>query len=128
MNISNNFPPNIEDIKKVFAIADNFVYTYGDVIFNPSGKPISLFLMKHEEAHSIRQGGNPKEWWERYLVDKDFRAKEEIEAYQVQYREAKKFVKDRNELYRYLAKLAEDLSGKYGLDLTFLQAIAKIRL
>ena len=127
MKIIFDWPPNIDEIQKVFPVLDKVVFTYGNTLYNPHKEPISVFLLKHEEAHSIRQGGNPKEWWERYLTDKEFRLAQELEAYQIQYREAEKFIKDRNELYRYLRKLAGDLSGMYGLDLTFGLAMEKIK-
>lgn len=44
--------------------------------------------MDHEEVHSKRQGKNLdviEEWWNRYLIDKQFRFNEELLAHKAEY-------------------------------------------
>ena len=102
--------------------------TYGDVIYNPSGNNISLPLLRHEETHSKQQGNDPKGWWVKYLNDKEFRLSQEIPAYQVQYKEARKLIKDRNKLFKYAVSLAKDLSSEmYGNAISFGEAIKQVR-
>lgn len=108
-------PPNIETIRKFFKLPPTACFAYGDTIYNPNGGIIDQALMLHEEVHMRQQGENPDEWWNLYLMDADFRAAQEIEAYQVQYREYKRTVKDKNKLARILWKLSCDLaSPMYG--------------
>ena len=51
------YPPNIEEIKKAFKVADNTIYTYGNTIYSPKGADLDLALMAHEQTHAIQQGG-----------------------------------------------------------------------
>ena len=121
-------PPFYDELGKTFRLSEGTIFTFGDVIYNPSGNPISKPLYKHEEQHSKQQGGNPKEWWARYIKDPDFRLSQEVSAYQVQYKESKKHIKDRNELHRYLRRLASDLSSPlYGDCISFSEAYDAIK-
>ncbi|RLF07585.1 MAG: hypothetical protein DRJ64_02660 [Thermoprotei archaeon] len=115
MKIINRFPPNIETIKKYFAVADNTIFTYGDTIYNPANGHIDRALEKHEAVHSRQQGDEPDVWWAKYIASEDFRLSQEVEAYQTQYREKKQMIKDKNQLFRYANQLATDLSSNlYG--------------
>lgn len=125
--ISGGYPPNIEDIKKVFPISKNVIFTYGDKIYNPGGNDIDIALMAHEQTHSIQQDNDVKGWWKKYLEDKEFRLSQELQAYQVQYRYYCKEVKDRNQRYRFLNRLAGDLSSEiYGNIISRSEAIRSI--
>jgi hypothetical protein len=125
--IDGGYPPNIDDIKKVFPIGENVIFTYGNTIYNPGRGNIDLALMAHEQTHSIQQGDKVKEWWERYLKDKEFRLSQELQAYQVQYRYYCKAIKDRNQRYRFLNRLAGDLSSEiYGNIISRSEAIKQI--
>lgn len=128
MKIVTDYPPNIEKIKEVFDFEGKVpCFTYGNTLYNPSGNPVSASLLKHEEVHVRQQGENPEGWWDRYLTDIPFRLEQEIEGYQAQYREAKKWIKDRNELYRYARNLASDLSSPmYGSIISVQEALTKI--
>lgn len=113
MKIVKDYPPNIEQIKKVLEPAKGALFTYGDTLYCPTNPElIDIPLMAHEETHSRQQEvmGVDK-WWGKYLEDVDFRLSQEIEAYKVQYREAKKFIKDRNVLSDFLRNLASALSS-----------------
>ena len=90
MQIKKELPPNHEAIKKVLKPTKNTIYCYGDIIFNPSGLPISDDLMAHEEVHSKQQEPMGVEnWWKLYLEDSKFRLDQEIEAYKAQVKYAK---------------------------------------
>ena len=128
MKVIYEYPPNIEKIKKVLSIPESgVVFTYGDTIYNPSKGTIDELLEKHEEVH-MKQQTDPEEWWSRYLTDITFRASQELEAYRAQYKEAKKVIKDRNILFKYLKLLAKDFSSEqYGNPMSFEQAIKEIQ-
>lgn len=129
MIIKIEYPPNIEQIRKVFEIPYEACFTYGDVLYNPNGGEVDTALMKHEETHARQQKEiGVDKWWKLYLAYRDFRASQEVEAYQNQYKEQKKHTKDRNELNRYLTRLAKDLSSEmYGKVMTTTEARQVIR-
>lgn len=103
-------------------------YAYGRFLYNPSGNEIQVNLKIHEEVHMIRQNPDPDEWWDKYLKDPVFRLEEEILAYQKQYKYAKMMIKDRNELFKFLNRLANDLSSPmYGSIISKTEALKKIR-
>lgn len=128
MKIKKENPPNYGLLSQIFKITENVLFCYGDTIYNPSDCYIDEVIMKHEEVHSKQQGGDPDKWWQRYLLDSAFRFCQELEAYQVQYREYKKRFKDRNKQARILDILAQDLSSPtYGNVCTYQEAIMSIR-
>lgn len=87
MNIIKKYPPNYREIEKVFDLEGlRPVFTWGSEIYNPHDVPVSEDLMVHEEVHEARQGKDPQAWWDKYLVDPEFRLKEEVEAYGMQYK------------------------------------------
>src|SRR4051794_40352326 len=89
MQIKNNFPPNIELIRAVLPVPPDATFCYGDTIYNPSGKELPQDIQLHESIHSKQQGDDPETWWNRYLIDIDFRRDQEIEAYGEQFAFAK---------------------------------------
>ena len=129
MIIKNEKPPNWEKINKAFVLREGTIFTYGNIIFNPDGGSIDYPLMAHEIVHSVQQEKIGIEtWWNRYLADKDFRASQEVMAYQRQYQEARKSIKDRNRLFMFLRRLAKELSSEtYGNIMTEIEAIHAIR-
>ncbi|HEC32912.1 MAG TPA: hypothetical protein ENI63_01470 [Candidatus Kaiserbacteria bacterium] len=88
MKIVYKYPPNIEKIRAVFPLHKGIIFTYGDTLYNPDRGKIDEALMKHEETHTRQQGDDIDGWWEKYFVDVDFRMKQELEAYQNQYKYA----------------------------------------
>ena len=129
MKIVQEQPLFRDEVGKMFRLPEGAIFTYGDVIYNPSGRRIDEALLKHEETHSKQQGNHPDLWWQKYLTDTAFRAAEEVEAYRVQYQHAKKVIHDRNKLFRYLYMLATDLSGSmYGNVFTHSEAIQTIKI
>lgn len=119
MKVSNELPPNYEAIVKTFPVVkkrQGVVFTYGDTIYAPtSGGTIPKDLMVHESYHSeIQNKTSPALWWERYLKDPEFRAEQELGAYQRQYKSARKRY-SKASLRGLLERIAGDLSsGIYG--------------
>ena len=123
-----NYPPNINEITKVFPVLpESMVFCWGNIIYNPSGQDLADHIQIHELVHSNQQEGNPKEWWNKYLNDKEFRLSQELQAYQRQYQFAKVWLKDRNDLAKFLWGLAQDLSSLYQYDILFSEAMEKIK-
>lgn len=119
MNIVQAYPPNIAKIKLVLPLHPGIVFAYGDTLYNPDNGPVDIALMAHEKTHQVQQGADPEAWWDRYIVDMNFRASQEIEAYQNQYKKAKTLIADKNKLARLLDVLASDLaSPMYGSCMT----------
>jgi hypothetical protein len=129
MKISYSYPPNIKEIKTAFGqIGENVIFTYGDTIYNPNKKYLDVPLLCHEAVHSEQQGVNPGRWWRLYLKNPYFRLSQEVPAYQIQFREAKRFSKDIEALNKYATALAEALSGPmYGGIMTFGEALLAIK-
>lgn len=127
MEIINNWPPNIEDIKQALEINEKCVFCYGDKIYAPDAHEIPPEIIYHESIHSKQQGNNPKEWWYKYLLNKGFRLDQEIEAYAKQLAFVKKYTNSKRTEIE-LEEEAKALSGKeYGNLLTFDEAKTFIR-
>lgn len=124
------FPPNYADIcAAIPAVAKNkaIVFVYAPNIYSPAGIELRPDLIAHEEVHVTRQGDDPQGWWDKYLVDKDFRLREELAAYQVQYKYMEQHY-DRAKRRAILSSIAKDLSGPmYGGIITKEQAIKLIK-
>lgn len=136
MQIQNIPPPNFQKILKKFSVESQpIVFTFGDVIYNPSKGMIPPHVLVHEQVHvkqqkltASGQPTTPDEWWDKYLDDPVFRLAQELDAYRTQYKYICDVVSDRNTRARILTKLASDLSGDmYGRILTHAEAMKKIR-
>lgn len=130
MKIVVAYPPNIEEIDKVFNVKNTkgIVYTYGDILFNPDNGYIDVTLMVHEETHTSQQGNDPKGWWDRYMTDVNFRLSQEIEAYKNQYKKFCELFIDKNIRFKFLRKIASDLSGPmYGNIINVNEAMKAIK-
>lgn len=123
MKIVNDFPPNIDKIRKHLNPGPFTVFTYGDTIYNPHGGNMDECLLAHEATHSVQQEKmGVEKWWTEYIVDMDFRLSQEVEAYQNQWTHAKK---EFNRAYRkfLLPNIAKDLSSEmYGSMVTLEEA------
>lgn len=88
MKIVKDYPPNFKEIDAAFGIrkTPGVVFTYGDTIYSPHHTMLPNDLVAHEEVHERQQAdmGGPELWWERYLVDPQFRLDQEVEAYRTQ--------------------------------------------
>jgi hypothetical protein len=81
------FPPNYRAINEKFNVRGKpILFAFGDLIYNPGRIKVPPQLIAHEQVHSARQGGNPFEWWARYIDDPQFRLAEEIPAHAAEYR------------------------------------------
>lgn len=115
MNVVKEYPPNYEEIAKVFNVRSNknVCFTHGDTLYNPSGNPISQDLMLHETVHAKQQTefeGGADAWWTEYLIDPVFRLKQELEAYSRQYKYVQTF-SNRKTRRVFLQKIAKDLAS-----------------
>lgn len=131
MQIRNEYPPNIEKIKKVFPISKTTVYTYGDTIYAPGiNFNLPLDLIEHESIHSLQQRayGDPESWWDRYLKDSNFRLDQEVQAYKAQYKLFADVCKSRQKRFEFLVVIARDLSSSlYGSVTDFYTACRLIK-
>jgi hypothetical protein len=128
MKIINENPPNIEAIQTKFKLHKGVIFTYGDIIYNPDKGEIDEFILCHEQKHCEQQGDKPNEWWNKYLIDPEFRIKQETEAYGEQYKFIKDKIKEKKIVNIMLERLAGTLCGEiYGNVLTFNEAKCKIR-
>lgn len=122
------YPPMFEQIAEVFPMArkPGVIFSWGDRLYNPSGRDIQPQLMAHESVHSQRQGATDqsiREWWTCYLGDPAFRLEEELLAHRAEFRALKSWTKDRNALARSLHEIAARLSSPlYGALLSYPQA------
>src|SRR3954452_1929234 len=97
MNIVNDWPPNIELIRKHFPIGPHTIFTYGDCIYNPRNTELDQHIIRHEAVHCEQQAEyGAAAWWDRYIADPAFRLEQELEAYRAQWQFIKTEVWDRN--------------------------------
>lgn len=105
------------------------VFTYGENIH--SKETLTQDLLVHEMVHVRQQTtmiGGEDAWWEKYFTDPKFRIKQELEAYQAQYKFVVENIKDRNERARHLFFFATSLSGDmYGRAIPYSDATRLIR-
>lgn len=129
MQIKNSFPPNIDQIRLAGLRPDRgAVFAYGDIIYNPSGGEIPADIIFHENVHAEQQANytSPDVWWAYYLGDREFRKKQEVEAYYKQWQFVKKHVpKIGDEMVDNYADILS--SPMYNLDITKYQALTLIR-
>lgn len=90
MTIIKDRPPLYAEIDAAFGVAGKpVIFSWGELIYNPTGLKVSRELVAHEAIHGARQGTRDQEieaWWRRYIKDPAFRADEEIPAHHAEYR------------------------------------------
>lgn len=115
MQITTDYPPNYEEICKVFPLKGyKPIFAYAPYIFNPHKVMIGPDLLEHETVHGIRQGRDPETWWKRYMAEDNFRLAEEVFAHVAEYRflEQGKDRVGRRRVFDYLVKrLCEPMYG-----------------
>lgn len=113
MKILNERPPIWDRAIAAFKFNpyQRVVFAWGDVIYNPNGAHMSGDLIMHESVHGLQHKamGGPEIWWERYLVDAQFRLEQEIEAYGAQWRWLR--LNKGRRAYDVREKIIDDLSG-----------------
>lgn len=114
MNVIVGRPPNFDAIVRVFPLAakNSVLFTWGYAIYSPGGDYVSPELLEHERVHAARQAlTTPEAWWDKYLVDPEFRLNEEVPAHKAEYQEWCKTHRDRNSRAKHLAHVAMKLAS-----------------
>lgn len=132
IRVVKDLPPNFEEIAAVFPMAhnDGVIFAYGDTIFNPSGQALPQSLLDHEAVHCKRQiEMGVDAWWEKYLVDGEFRYNEELLAHRAEWQAVKADGSlSRPQRRDQLKQIAKRLSGPlYGRRVSFEQAKRDIK-
>ena len=111
--ISNDFPPNIEEIRKAFPLTGNEIFAYDEVIYHPGAGHLTAPLIAHEQLHFEQQkaAGGADVWWERYLRDVEFRYEQELEAHRKELYVFCQLTKRREHKWKYADQLARRLSS-----------------
>lgn len=130
MKIKQGYPPNIEDIKRVLSPDKDSVFCYGEDIYcqDPDNLPPDVIV--HEKVHARQQQNfsNPDLWWQKYLLDKQFRFEQELEAYAEQYLWLKWNGTSSSVLQEALEDLGSNLAHpQYDFKITAQEASSKIR-
>lgn len=88
MKIVDGYPPNFDKIAAAFPEAKRkgVMFSYGAVVYAPHGIRVPASLRRHEKVHSHRQAViGVEKWWDKYIVDKEFRFQEELLAHRAEY-------------------------------------------
>lgn len=125
------FPPNYEQIKRAFPVVDTYpaMFAFGEVLYAPHHEQIPEDILFHERIHTEQQKlfQSPELWWNKYLMDKEFRLTQEVEAYAAQYLWIKKNVHSKA-AREALVELASNLASPlYNLGISYAQAETHIR-
>jgi hypothetical protein len=129
VEIKQEYPPNIGKIRQAgIPLGGKEIFAYDNVIYNPSGGRLTEPLIAHEKVHFKQQGDDTDAWWERYLVDMDFRLEQELAAHRAEYKDFCRSVRQREKRVRFLSEIALRLSGPlYGGKITHRDAMKAIR-
>jgi len=129
MKFSTSKPPIFSKLHKAFGVewGGPLVIAYKDTIYHTG--PLHPSVIVHENVHLARQGKDADLWYENYIRNPKFRFGEELLAYHAQYDYLKDVIKDRNELSKWLWRLAQDLSGPmYGKVISHREALKLIAM
>lgn len=120
LTIVEEFPPNIEAIRRVFSLSGEEIFAWGSIIFNPANVKLTRALLAHERTHSKQQGDDIEKWWHEYLTNPKFRFEQELEAHQVEYAVFNNTELNRNRRRVHLKQISKRLSSPmYGRMTTF---------
>jgi len=85
--IVNDWPPNIDAIRRFLPVTRNNIFAYDGKIYSPGSKTLPPELIAHEQVHFEQQSRiGVLNWWDNFLIDKKFRLAQEIPAHQAEYR------------------------------------------
>ena len=129
---SHEHPPVFARLEKEFGAKwEDVCIAYGDTLHFHETDMVRRDLIIHEATHLRQQEFSQEkaaEWWQRWFNDPTFRLKEEIEAYQMQYRFLAGAISNRDELAAELMRLARELSApEYGPMISYQKAFAVIK-
>lgn len=129
MNVIHADPPNRAEIEESLGpLPEGVIFAYAPNVYVPSGRPLTSPLRAHESVHLRQQGDDPETWWERYLLEPDFRLSQEIEAHRAEWREVQRALPDRNQQNSERIAIARRLSGPlYGNAMTMREALRQIK-
>jgi len=125
MDILEQFPPNINEIRQYLDVDKHKpFFCYGNTLYNPFKQIIPEDILFHESIHAKQQTNyfSPDFWWQKYLMDREFRKEVELEAFARQYLWLKQYVPEkayREALEDFSVILSSDL---YDLNLNKYQA------
>jgi hypothetical protein len=130
MKIINEKPLIYDRLHKAFGVEwdKGLIIAYGgNIHFNGSFLPLAKIA--HEEVHFTQQMMmNQDEWWEKYITDKEFRLRMEVEAYRAEVKWINKTIKDRNLKFQMINDIAITLSSSvYGCIITRSEALKLIK-
>ena len=127
VEIVDDWPPNIEDIRAVLPVSDRNIFAYDGKIYNPGGGEITKELVAHEKVHFAQQGKLSDLWWEKFLEDPAFRLAQEMPAHRAEYVEYCRTNFDRNRRVVFLRILGKRLADPmYGGIIGVKEAMRKI--
>jgi hypothetical protein len=124
MKISTEKPPIYDKLAAKFPIDwDNgVIITYGDTVYCKSGT-LSPDLEVHEAVHIEQQKNvGPDEWVDQFLNDRNFRMKQEVEAYRAQSEFIFKNIQNVYRRIELLDHLRRSLVKYYDLGITYQEA------
>lgn len=110
-------PPMWEEIRAAFpraAAQKGVIFSWGRKIFNPDNVRLDAGLIAHEAVHGQRQGTEEmhvKDWWRRYIDDRQFRLDEEIPAHIAEMKRMVAADPSRNNRRSTISRLATRLSS-----------------
>ena len=129
MKIVVGYPPNFKEISATLTPSPRAIFTWGNIIYNPSGAHVTKDLIAHEEVHERQQNSAPETWWNWYLTDPQFRLQEEAEAYARQYQYICSGNTNRNYQFQVLQALAMILaSPMYNCSISVEEAMRLIKI
>lgn len=131
VEIVQEWPPRINEIEQRFGeLPDTVIFAWGNKIMVPSGNRLDQWLIDHELVHLRQQKdiGGVDVWWDKYLVDDEFRLDQELDAHIVEYKSFCRYVRDRNDQAKYLNWIGGRLANKmYGNIISRGEAMRRIR-
>ena len=105
------FPPNYKKIVEQFDVRGRpVIFAYGSAIYNPQRVERPPQMIRHEQVHLTRQGGDPEKWWDEYIASPAFRLAEEIPAHAAEYQASLSHYREQA-LNEIAAKLSSPLYG-----------------
>lgn len=112
VKFSKECPKIFNECNKHFGVVwgNGLIITYGDTVH--CDREIPMDLWAHELTHISQQTSfGVKKWWKEYFKNPEFRIRQESEAYRNQVNYLKKNLKDKNQLFRAIVNIRQQLSG-----------------